>query len=111
MRAVRMVVLLFFGVGALSASAAVQKEEKTQIQFTGLLGGMMKMFGGKAAQEGLTDTVSVKGNRKSTMRDDGGQIIDLDEEKVYDVNLKGKSYRVTTFDEIRRKFAEDQEKA
>ena len=111
MRAVRMVVLLFFVVGALSASAAVQKEEKTQVQFTGLLGGMMKMFGGKAAKEGLTDTVSVKDNRKSTMRDDGGQIIDLDEEKIYDVDRKGKSYRVTTFEEIRRKFAEDQEKA
>ena len=111
MRAVRMVALSLFVVGALSASAAVQKEEKTQIQFTGLLGGVTKMFGGKAANEGITETASVKGNRKSTMRDSAGQIIDLEEEKVYDLDLKGKSYRVTTFDEIRRKFAEQQEKA
>ena len=111
MRAVRMVALSLFVVGALSASAAVQKEEKTQVQFTGFLGGMAKMIGGKTAKEGITETATVMGNRKSTMRGTAGQIIDLDEEKVYDVDLKGKSYRVTTFDEIRRKFAEDQEKA
>ncbi|MBI3933158.1 MAG: hypothetical protein HY316_00605 [Acidobacteria bacterium] len=111
MRAIRILVLTLFVVGALSAGAAVKKEEKTQVQFTGLLGAMSKMFGGKATKEGITDTVTVQGNRKSTMRDDGGQIIDLDEEKIYDVNLKGKSYQVTTFEEIRRKFAEDQAKA
>ena len=111
MSTIRIVVLTAFVVGALSAGADVKKEEKTQVQFTGMLGAMAKMFGGKTAREGLTDNVSVKGNRKSTMRSDGGQIIDLDQEKIYDVNLKGKSYKVTTFDEIRRKFAEDQANA
>src|SRR3989304_7128600 len=106
MSTIRIVVLTAFVVGALSAGADVKKEVKTQVQFTGMLGAMAKMFGGKTAKEGLTDNVSVKGNRKSTMRPDGGQIIDLDEEKIYDVNLKGKSYKVTTFDEIRREFAE-----
>jgi hypothetical protein len=72
---------------------------------------MAKMFGGKAVKEGLTDVVTVKGNRKSTMRDDGAQVIDLDEEKIYDLNLKGRSYKVTTFAELRREFAEQQEKA
>ena len=111
MRVIRIIVLSLFVVGALSATAAVKTEEKTQVKFTGLLGGMMKIFGGKAANEGISETVAVKGNRKSTARDNDGQIIDLDEEKVYDVDLKGKSYKVTTFDEIRRKFAEEQEKA
>lgn len=111
MRGIRILVISLFVVGALSAGAAVKKEEKTQVQFTGFLGTMAKMFGGKSAKEGITDTVTVKGNRKSTMRDEGGQIIDLDEEKIYDVNLKGKSYKVTSFEELRREFAEQQEKA
>jgi hypothetical protein len=111
MRSVRCLVLAFVVIGALSASAAVKTEEKTQVHFTGFLGGMMKMFGGKAANEGVTSTVAVKGNRKSSFHDNSGQIVDLDEEKVYDIDVKGKSYKVTTFDELRRQFAEEQEKA
>ena len=49
-----------------------------------MLGRMFNMFGGKAAREGTASTVAVKGNRKATMSDAAGQIIDLDEEKVYD---------------------------
>lgn len=107
----RMLIVALFLVGALSASAAVKKEEKTRVQFTGFLGAMAKMFGGQAAKDGVVETVAVQGNRKSIMNNDGGQIIDLDEEKIYDINRKDKSYRVTTFEEVRRRFAEAQEKA
>jgi len=53
----------------------------------------------------------VKGDRKATMGDSTGQIIDLAEEKVYDLDLKKKSYKVTTFAELRRQFEEAQRKA
>jgi hypothetical protein len=69
------------------------------------------MFGGKAAREGVTSTVAVKGDRKATTNDGTGQIIDLAEEKVYDLDLKKKSYRVTTFAELRRRMEEARKKA
>jgi hypothetical protein len=111
MRAIRMVVVSMFVFGALAALAAVKTQEKTQMKLGGFLGTMGKMFGGKTFDEGITETVAVKGNRKNSTHDTNGQIVDLDEEKVYDVDIKGKSYKVTTFEELRRKFAEEQEKA
>ena len=59
----------------------------------------------------LTSTVAVKGDRKATMNDATGQIIDLDEEKVYDLDIKKKTYRVTTFAELRRRMEEARKKA
>ena len=38
---------------------------------------MVNIFGGKAAREGVTSTVAVKGDRKATLNDTTGQIIDL----------------------------------
>jgi hypothetical protein len=69
------------------------------------------MFGGRAAREGIVSTTTVKGNRKATMTDTTGQIIDLSEEKVYDLDLKRRTYKVTTFDELRRQMREAREKA
>ena len=91
--------------------ASVKTEEKSQVHFEGMMGRMVGMFGGKAAKEGVISTVAVKGNRKMTVNDKTGQIIDLDEEKVYDLDMRGKSYKVTTFDEIRRRMREAEEKA
>ena len=71
----------------------------------------MNIFGGKAAREGVTSTVVVKGDRKATMNDETGQIVDLAEEKVYDLDLKKKTYKVTTFAELRRRMEEEQKKA
>ena len=76
-----------------------------------MLGRMFNMFGGKAAREGVTSSIAVKGDRKATMNDTTGQIIDLAEEKVYDLDLKKKSYKVTTFAELRRRMEEAQKKA
>jgi len=76
-----------------------------------MLGKMFNMFGGKAAKEGVVATTAVKGNRKSTMNDATGQIIDLTEEKIYTLDLKKKTYEVTTFEELRRKMREAREKA
>jgi hypothetical protein len=91
--------------------ADVKTREKGQVKFEGMLGTMMRMFGGKAANEGITSTSAVKGNRKATLNDSTGRIVDLGEEKVYDLDMKKKEYTVTTFDELRRKIREAQERA
>ena len=107
--------------GALAASllvlsthtlgADVRADQKTRIEFAGMLGRMVNLFGGKAAREGVTSTVAVKGNRKVTTSGQTGQIIDLSEEKIYALDLRKKSYKVTTFAEIRRQMEEAQKKA
>jgi hypothetical protein len=91
--------------------ADVKTREKAQVKFEGGLGMMMRMFGGKAASEGIVSTNAVKGNRKATITDTTGRIVDLGEEKVYDLDMKDKSYRVTTFAEMRKKLEEARERA
>jgi hypothetical protein len=93
------------------AQAEVRTEEKSQVKFEGMMGRMMGMFGGKAAKEGIINTVAVKGNRKMTANDTSGTIVDLDEQKVYELDMKKKSYETVTFDEMRRRLQEAQDKA
>jgi len=69
------------------------------------------MFGGKGAREGVTSTVAVKGSRRLTLNDTTGQIVDLSEEKIYDLDVRKKTYRVTTFHELRRQMEEARRKA
>jgi hypothetical protein len=82
--------------------ADVRTEQKTHATFGGPLGRMIGMFGGKAAKEGIVETVAVKGDRKMTTSEKTARLIDLAEEKVYEIDLDGKSYKVTTFAEIRK---------
>lgn len=110
MRTLRLVCITLLFASTFT-QAAVKTEETSKIQFSGMMGRMVNMFGGKAAREGVTETVAVKGNRKLTMGDNTAQIVDLDEEKVYDLDLKNNSYKVTTFEEIRRRMQEAQERA
>jgi hypothetical protein len=76
-----------------------------------MLGKMFNLFGGSKAKEGVTETITVKGDRKATITGDTGQIVDLAEEKVYELNLKDKSYKVITFAEMRRQMEEARRKA
>jgi hypothetical protein len=94
-----------------SLRADVRADQKTQVQFAGMLGRMFNLFGGKSAREGVTTTVAVKGDRKATISDTSEQIIDLGEEKIYDIDLKKKNYTVTTFAELRRRMEEARKKA
>jgi hypothetical protein len=94
-----------------SVRADVKTEQKTRVQFGGVLGGIVNFFGGKSAREGVTSTVAVKGDRKVTTSNDTGRIVDLTEEKIYDLDLKRKSYKVTTFAEYRRQLEEARKKA
>src|SRR5262249_61406853 len=103
------------GLLVLAASPAlradVRSEEKSKIEFAGMLGRMVNLFGGKGAKEGIVSTVAVKGNRKATLNDTTGQIIDLGEEKIYELDMKKKTYKVATFDELRRRMEEAKAKA
>jgi hypothetical protein len=90
--------------------ADVKTEEKGLVTFTGMLGRLAGMLGGQVAKEGMVSTVAVKGNRKSRLNEVNGEIIDLAEEKVYQLDMKKKTYTVTTFDELRRRLKEAQDK-
>ena len=96
---------------AAPALADVKTRDKGQVKFEGMLGTMMRMFGGKALSEGIVSTNAVKGNRKATLNDLTGRIVDLDEQKVYDLDMKKKTYTVTTFEQLRQKLREAQERA
>ncbi len=91
--------------------ADVKTEEKNLVQLGGALGKVMNFFGGKAAKEGVVSTVAVSGDRKMTANDATGQIIDLKEENVYDLDMRKKTYTVTTFAELRRRMQEMEDKA
>ena len=105
------VALSLVAVGAGAAQAEVKTRDKSQVKFEGMLGRMMGMFGGKAAKEGIVSTSAVKGDRMVTLNDSTGRIVDLAEEKVYELDLKKKSYTVVTFAELRQQLKEAQEKA
>jgi hypothetical protein len=102
-----------FVVALLAAAprADVKTQQKSQVKFEGTIGRMMGLFGGKAAKEGVVTTVAVKSNRMATMSDTGGQIVDLAEEKVYDIDLRGKTYKVTTFAELRKQMEDARARA
>lgn len=104
--------VLTLAVAAAPAHAEVKKEERNQVSFSGMLGKMFNFFGGKSAKEGVVSTVAVSGDRKmTTTGENAGQIVDLREEKIYDLDLRRKTYKVTTFEELRRQMREAEEKA
>jgi len=105
------VILSVIVLAAAVTHAEVRTRNKNQVKFEGMLGRMVGMFGGKAAREGVVATNAVKGDRKATMTESNGRIVDLAEEKVYDLDLKKKTYTVVTFAELRQQLKEAQEKA
>ena len=112
-RSYRPVVLTLVLVAAAPAAirADVRSDEKTKIEFAGMLGRMVNFFGGKGAKEGTVSTVAVKGDRKATFNDSTGQIVDLKEEKIYELDMKKKTYKVATFAEIRQRMEEAKARA
>jgi hypothetical protein len=95
---------------AIGLSADMKSRQKTQVKFEGMLGRVVGMFGGKAAKEGIISTVAISGDRMMTVTDQSGELIDLAAEKVYKIDFKGKSYKVQTFEEIRKEWEEAQAK-
>jgi hypothetical protein len=103
---------LIFSVAAIPAlHADVKTDEKSLVTFGGALGRIVNVFGGKAAKEGVASTIAVAGDRKISANDTRGQIVDLKEEKIYDLDMRRKTYSVMTFDELRRKMQAMEEKA
>src|SRR4051812_42743800 len=96
---------------AAPAAAEVKTRDKSQVKFEGTLGKLFSFFGGKGAKEGVESRTAVKGTRKATLNDNGGTIIDLAEEKVYELDAKKKTYTVKTFDQIRKEMRDAEEKA
>ncbi|MBP7776353.1 MAG: hypothetical protein KA371_04440 [Acidobacteria bacterium] len=93
------------------AHADVKTQERTQIKFEGAIGRVVNIFGGRGAREGVTTTVSLKGERMLSLTGDSGEIVDLAEEKIYSLDLKGKTYSVMTFAEMRQRMEEAMAKA
>jgi len=91
--------------------AGVKTEERTVVEFGGPLGGLLNKFGGKASKEGVVQTVAVVGDRKLTLAEDRGQVVDLAEEKLYELDPKKKTYTVTTFAELKARIEEQRAKA
>jgi hypothetical protein len=102
------VALPLITLAAATLYADVKTRDRTTVKFEGTLGRVFNLFGGGKPSEGTT---AVKGNRKATLGGSTGQIIDLSEEKVYDLDIKKKTYTVTTFEELRRRMREAEEKA
>jgi hypothetical protein len=92
-------------------SADVKSTESNRLQFGGTMGAMLNLFAGQAAKEGAQDVIAVRGDRKMRVFGQHAQLIDLAGEKIYDIDLRRKTYKVTTFDELRRQIAEDAKKA
>jgi hypothetical protein len=105
-----MLIVMLFAMAAV-LWAEVKTEEKSQFKMEGIMGRMMGLFAGKAAKEGVINTVAVKGNRKMTTSEFTGEIIDLDKQIIYNLDMKKKNYEVLTFQEMRRRLQEAQEKA
>lgn len=84
--------------------ADVKTREKTTFALEGFLGGVANLFGGRGAKEGIESTVAVKGARKSSINNTTGRIVDLTEERVYELDVRRREYRVTTFAQLRADF-------
>lgn len=90
--------------------ADVTTRHKTTFQMGGTLGGLMNRFAGDAAKDGAVESMSIRGNRQLTAGPQSGKIIDLSEERVYDLDMRKKEYRMTTFADLRRQWQEQQKK-
>lgn len=98
-------------IASASLVADIKIQEKTTFQMGGAMGGLINKLAGDAAKDGVVSSVAVRGSRKMTTNEANGKIIDLAEEKVYDIDFRKKEYRVTTFAELRKKWQDAQEKA
>lgn len=104
-----MVGFMFLGTAGLSAD--IRSDQRVKFQLGGMVGKLVNLFGGKGAREGVVSSVAVKGDRKATMSDTSGQIIDLGEEKIYDLDIRRKTYKVTTFAQLRAEIEKAQREA
>ena len=84
--------------------ADVKTQQKATFKLAGALGAIANRFGGPTTKDGLVSSIAIKGNRKLSVAGDNGEIIDLDEQKVYGLDMKAKTYKVVTFAELRAAY-------
>lgn len=104
-----LITTLICALAASALSADVKTTQRATIKFEGMLGRMIGLFGG--SDDGKPQTIAVRGDRKAMLTDGSGRIVDLGEEKIYDLDGRRKTYTVTTFDELRRQMKDAEEKA
>jgi len=105
-QAISAVVLFTAAVAAADATI----DQKTQFHFSGALGTMINVFS-RGTRDGVTSSEIVKGNRKLRRTESSGELVDLDEEKVYTIDFGRQSYSVKTFADLRREWEEQQARA
>lgn len=102
---------LVLSLSTTAAFAEGSVQQKTRVQFGGVIGGIANVFGGKAAREGVTSTTAIDGNKRLTTNDRSGELVDLSAEKIYRLDYGRKSYEVVTFDELRKQYEEAKKEA
>jgi hypothetical protein len=103
--------LLVAGLIAAPALADATLQQKTQVHFGGAIGSIINVFGRSATHEGTISDLTIHGNRKSMRSGDTGEIVDLDEEKVYSLDYSRKIYKVATFEELRKQYEDAKARA
>jgi len=98
-------------VSAPAALADASIQQKSQFHFGGALGGVINVFGRSATHEGVVTDVVIHKNRKSSRSGDTGEIVDLDEQKIYYVDYGRQTYKVKTFDELRKEYEDAKARA
>lgn len=71
------------------------------MKLEGAAGTILRLAGSKG--EPMAQSVAVKGDRKLTVGDSSGELVDLAAEKIYRLDPKARTYQVTTFEELRKK--------
>ncbi len=95
--------------------ADFQYQETTQIT-GGSIVGLMKMAGAfssqaRQANQPITSTVMLKGNRMVRMRPDSTEIIDLDRGTVTEIDTAKRQYTTMTFEQMRQRLEQAQRDA
>ena len=103
------IAISLFAASASLADATV--DQKTRVQLGGAVGSLVNAFGGKAAREGVESSVVVSGDRKMTRSTSSGELVDLAEEKVYQLDFERKTYKVVTFAEMRKQMEDARKRA
>jgi len=98
-------------LAAPAALADATIQQKTQLHFGGALGSVINVFGRKATHEGIVTDVTIHKNRKSSRSGDSGEIVDLDQQKIYYIDYEDKTYTVKTFDELRKEYEDAKARA
>jgi len=106
-----LILVLTLSVTVSGAFADASFQEKTQVHFSGAIGSIINVFGRSATHEGVVSDVYIHRDRKLSRSGDTGELIDLDQEKIYYINYARKTYKVKTFDELRREYEDAKNRA